>query len=992
VYRFEIIAREIHLMHSIGTVCKKAAARVIWASTFLWVAAGSAADTLTTRTTRTASGATAALVPTTVKLVKPPEWAAGCPVPSLADCQQPGYLQGELDDALGCGALQGANDWTCSQLLQQAADAYPAGPSVFAHTLEPAGVVASAAHVPQDPGDASATSFAGELTSPANQYYGASLFADGQIPDTFSIEDPRGVWQGGDQGFESCQEYAHDSFYEVTNFWYEVGHARHDHLRTFEIAFGPWLSHGSIGTRHTNGSDFTDISGNDVLPSSRVVYRNRFFDLPGEPLDDGPQIVWGGNAGAPEPDLRGALASYDPLGLQIVQDVEAHAELGVKDMQFYRDYFDHMTVEAVPGLGLSIADGGGGGEGPAKAYSFGDSGDDGIGDVFTDAGGGDPLIAITGQVPLDFAGGKLMRRMFSTELDELYDLQKRKDRLAKEWLDLNRHFAGSGWTIQDLLDELDPELGLSAGDPAPVPGGGGSDSGVVAQGASGYAALSGGGGICCGGAQLASPEPDDGDGGLEAVFRIDPPQPDPDDQLSPESAARKLVLDGLLEVYAQAMDAGCLEAGVTYCDFSVKEFALEAVPHASEEQQTAYEECLAILPPPFASNLGQTRKIIDPLADVPGPVPAALADEYADLLEMECFVEVDTEPTATHLHWIADKTAECRGNIPDYQAALSEFMAEVALHEAKARLASVPELLDPDTGEIIEPGHSASWDERKGSKYFGLGMTYNYAFDTDVDGNVCNFDLVAGGDFSADVDILTANLELVDVAAWVRTGEELVDIHAEVLGIALFSGLQVDGMQDGEVVGIDFARSDHQKKADVAGLTTNFFLGPIPMSLSVGAGGGIGYRFQMEGSLTAFEGNEQSIDVCPELVLAATLEPYVGVYGYIEVALDIVIARAGVRGEVTVVQLSIPVTLDMSLAAVPASPVDLELGVGMSVAARFETLSGRISAFGELGPCPLCARLEKTIVKWDGFRWDKVLYDQSYDVSVGDLALVLAGS
>ena len=503
----------------------------------------------------------------------PPEWAAGCPVPTLEQCQQPGYLQGELDDALGCGALQGANDWTCSQLLQEAASAYPGGPSIFAHELVSSGVVASAAHVPQDPADASATSFAGELTSPGSQHYGASLFASGQGPDVLTAVDPREHWQeearqGNGARFSSCQEYAHDSYYEVTNFWYEVGHDRHDPLRTFEIAFGPWLSHGSIGTRHLDGSRFTDVESDGVLPSSRTVHRNRFFDLPGAHGMQGLVLQYGGPTPA-GPNLRGALVAYDPHGAEIVGKVDANGEKGTKDMEFYQEYFENLTVEAVPALGLSLELGGNGGNdgGPAKAYSVDGGGSDDDPDL-QNAVPGDPLIAITGQVPLAFSGGKLMRRRFSAELDELYDLQKEKDRLVEEWMALNRHFAGSGWTIQDLLDELDPELDLSAGAPAPIPGGGVEEPvGVVAHASTAFATVEDDGGICCG----STPEwdvaiEDDGGPVFDGVL-LQQGRVVIDSDLSEESAARKAVLDRLLAVYAEAIDAGCLEAGVTYCDF-----------------------------------------------------------------------------------------------------------------------------------------------------------------------------------------------------------------------------------------------------------------------------------------------------------------------------------------------------------------------------------------------------------------------------------------
>src|SRR4030095_8396390 len=318
---------------------------------------------------------------------------------------------------------------------------------------------------------------------------------------------------------------------------------------------------------------------------------------------------------------------------------------------------------------------------------------------------------ITGQVPLGVTGGRLRRRMFSSELDELYDLQKEKDRLVAEWKSLNRHWAGSGWTIQDLLDELHPELGLSTGEPVDVPSGGADDEGVVVHGAGSIAAVGGGGGICGG-----------DDPGVD-TFAIEPPTPTPHPELSEESAARKVVLDGLLDVYGKADAAGCLEAGFTYCEFSVKEFALEAIPNVNEVEQDAYEECLAILPPPLAGKPGQTRKIVDPVADTQSvTVPDELSDEYELLLDLQCFADVDETMTATHMHWIAARTEECRARIPAYQAMLTAFLEDVALAEAKARLASVPELLDPDTGKIVKPGHSASWDEHKGSKYFCIGM------------------------------------------------------------------------------------------------------------------------------------------------------------------------------------------------------------------------------------------------------------------------------
>jgi hypothetical protein len=69
------------------------------------------------------------------------------------------------------------------------------------------------------------------------------------------------------------------------------------------------------------------------------------------------------------------------------------------------------------------------------------------------------------------------------------------------------------------------------------------------------------------------------------------------------------------------------------------------------------------------------------------------------------------------------------------------------------------------------------------------------------------------------------------------------------------------------------------------------------------------------------------------------------------------------------------------------SPHHLALDIEMDVAAKFTTLDGRFDLFLELGVCPLfCKRFDKTLVRWDGFHWDKTLFTQSYSIDISDLA------
>ena len=951
------------------------------------------------------------LPPLTKDVDPSPESEAGCPIPTLEECMEPGYLEGELDTLLGCGALQGANDWTCSQLMQDEASQYQAKPSVFAPSLVESGIVASAGAVPQDPEDATATRFVGELTSPANQFYGMSILSDSQL-DEYAIQDSRGSWPLNGEEFHWCKEYAYEKYFDVTNFWYEVGRDRHNHLRTFEIAFGPAGEDSSIGTHRLEGEilageDFLDINDNPVLPSERLVHRNRFLDLPTANvvnLPSGP-IQLG-------VDLRDSLREYSDLGETIVSAIESASSVMVtKDMAFYKDHFDNLTVEGRPKIGgWDVPLSGNNGDDDDRELIAADdktvvveAEDDGP--VYQAPGGPDELLAITGQVPTEFSGPKVMRRMFSTELNELYDLQRTKDLLVKQWFNIDKHYRGSGWTIFDLLDEMALDL------TADIPDKGDNND---LEASDSLRVDDGGDGICCGDElQNKAVEGDDEPpvGTNKVIVQL---PSGTNSNLSPESAARKSVLDGLIEVYTKAMDSslgvggGCLGDAPTYCDFSVKEFALNAVTHAVNEQQDAYNECISLFPSPLHHNLGETRVIIDPEADIafiPENERTFLDSEddlyipWTDVLNygIDCTIIVPDTLTATALEQIAETTEYCKSQIPAYKAELASFLEAYEEQKLKAeameRLSQIPELIDPDTGEVKQPGISSSWDEQKGSKYFGLGMHYQYAFEGNVGNEICDFDIVAGGEFSADFDILTKTIKLISAAAWVRTaggggpGDEAVDFHAELLDVPLFTPQKVPSLQVGDAVKIEFLEAGGSKGIAEGGAEFNFFIGPVPCSVEVGAGGELGYEFSLEGDAALVENNNDgAIDICPRVIVDGRLEPYVSVHGFMEVAIDVIIAEAGIRGSLLIVKAGVPVDIYARLEADDENePIDLEFEIGMTVSASFETLSGNIEAYASLGPWDI----SKTIVQWDGFRMEKELFSQGYSVSVRDLTAAL---
>ncbi|MEM9176015.1 MAG: hypothetical protein AAGC67_12340, partial [Myxococcota bacterium] len=846
------------------------------------------------------------------------------------------------------------------------------------------------------------TRFSGELTSPGNLTYGASAVS---VPGmafagsgAFVAEDPRGYYGNDQDEFDSCQEYAYETFYDVTNFWYEVGRDRHDYLRTLQMAFDPNLGDTAIGWARQDGSraPFHDRAGAyDVLPSFRNVYRNRFLDLPPTPAIAGGGIVTAtGTPVATPPNLRLSMRDYSDFGAFVIQKLEAAEQVVIdKDMKFYFDHYQNLTVEAVqePGFGFVDREPSDDPD-PSETYQVLNPTSPSSSPFEVTTTAPDEAIAITGQVPLFFSGSKPMRRMFAAELDELYDLQVEKDRLVEEWSRLDRKYAGSGWTIQDLLeayeiDEFQVEIG------------------------------SAGTGTCCGPMEfeLTSGE-DDSDGDFVSTTTLSggPSVGEPETFLEGENLDRKRVLDGFIGVYAMANEMGCLGTAPTHCDFSPKEFALEAVSHAVEEQQTAYEECVALLPSPFTENLGQTRWLIDPEADTQfadDPAMQTIVDTFKQgegaglwtLIDatFACAVEIPSPIRGVDLEDVLADTQYCQSRKVDYQRVLANFLAQAELSAEKAaareRLAEIGDLRDPDTGEIKRPGRVTSWAEDKGGKYFGLSMAYNYGFDTDVDDDLCNFDLIAGGDFAATVTILTSNRSLIDVAAWVRMRDQEIELRSSIMGQDLFTevNLSADDLPDGQTLGFDafsFVRGDRSRRSDLAGWDQRFMLGPVPLSLELGVGGALGYAFDLEGEMKPGGATEKGIDLCPEMGLTSTIRPYVAAYGFLEVAIDIGVAAAGIRGELNIMELSTPVEIDISLEAVDAQTdlgIDLALGVGMSVHADFETLSGRTAVFGEIGPCPFCKRVERDVIRWDGFQFRKTIFAQDYAVSVNDLMLGL---
>lgn len=100
--------------------------------------------------------------------------------------------------------------------------------------------------------------------------------------------------------------------------------------------------------------------------------------------------------------------------------------------------------------------------------------------------------------------------------------------------------------------------------------------------------------------------------------------------------------------------------------------------------------------------------------------------------------------------------------------------------------------------------------------------------------------------------------------------------------------------------------------------------------------------------------------------VALEVAPTAGIDAVGGIAGSVGLAAAGVDGEVMLVDGSLPLTAEISVAG-----DDLEWA--LEAAARLRTLYGRIVAFAEVDLIFWRVRKEKVLADWDGFEWDRVL-------------------
>ena len=890
-----------------------------------------------------------------------PEADAGCSVPTLSMCQDQSYLETE------CGQLQLENAWTCSVLIPQE---FSASASVIAYEISPTGVSKVI------PGG-SAESFAEYAADPGSLgsgYVSAEHggFVPGLTPKAGNLQalDPYEAWASGTD-FRSCQEYVYERFYEVHEFLRELGSDARDSYRVLEVAFGPEALASSFGTHHLHDLTVHALNGDET---SMLHYgdeaKNTYFWLP--PHLSTSEIV------DPGPGLHDSLRIYSGLADMLLDAIEEARAIDDPGSSHYLESVYPQTLEYDQWWWRKALYDGyeppGGHVGVASDLMFNpeSSGSDPVVPAAKLAIPDDGIytpVELLGLVP----GYPAMRRYLRAELDELYEVQARVKALAKRWGELNWSYIDSGWdpnqiagegpgthTSVDVLvtpTETDPHV---PGYTVPLPVGHPDPNGF-----NDYTAID----ISPPPGDEIQPEPRSTPrGGGSTGFAV------PD---TSETAQRRAILAELVELMRAGSVAGCLKPGITPCDWSPREFRQRVLRSLTREREAAYTTC---------------QHVVDSIwqgtdqAPTDGLMMNMLGKTYAYNESNGCSVTVPSTLTAAGLSSIKAGILACR-----------EAQAQVAEDTALAEIEAVSDLYDAATGEYRNPGFWKTGGERMGNDWFAVGYDYDFGWQLDLDAGVCSADARAGAHFDAYVDLLKKfsihkEVKLIDVTGRLDTdasnGGTLFKLSAKVLDSEIFPGIEVSDSDDPDSE-LSFSIAREASEGIEAGASVPFVIVFVPVTIGGGVAAELGVRSTISGQAVGFGDDEQ----CPQITLTGELEPFARARGFVSAAVELGVARAGIRGELTILEASFPFSPSFALAtdleadvAAGAAVADLKLIVETKAAMRLSTLDGEINAFAEVGWPPIGVRGSITLIDWNGPSWEQPLYKNTYELPLATLS------
>ena len=270
-----------------------------------------------------------------------------------------------------------------------------------------------------------------------------------------------------------------------------------------------------------------------------------------------------------------------------------------------------------------------------------------------------------------------------------------------------------------------------------------------------------------------------------------------------------------------------------------------------------------------------------------------------------------------------------------------------------------------------------------GSDIFGAAYTYDAGWYITVDPNTSTNCQMGGKVYAgatANATIFTQDIPLVDTYSEVlhNAGDSGFNVksHTKVVSIPSFT------LED-LYAPIDEYHSGQYNPDPLEGPTFTiidvkmpFAVGPIPMSIGFSGAASSGANI----GATVMPGNACGAN--PQaLGLTGTFAPWISADVTASLAVDLVIASAGVDAQVNLLTLSLPLTMTAGM----DSQSNFDITTDLSL--QTEELSGSVNAFAEIDLPFYHPRWELTIFRWDGLTQQTSLFHADAKVPVASVPL-----
>ncbi len=163
-----------------------------------------------------------------------------------------------------------------------------------------------------------------------------------------------------------------------------------------------------------------------------------------------------------------------------------------------------------------------------------------------------------------------------------------------------------------------------------------------------------------------------------------------------------------------------------------------------------------------------------------------------------------------------------------------------------------------------------------------------------------------------------------------------------------------------------------------------FAIGPVPLHIEFGAAAeaGIEYRF---GSSAG--DNCSNMNGASGFEVSSRVVPYAKASAYADASVDVLVASAGVRLELDLLNLELPIGVSIRNKSDTVGGWQIENGGTIGI----DMLDGRLSAYAEVGVSPLEVSYEATVLSWNGFHTEVPIFGLSKTLSQNAMRIALAG-